>query len=355
MASGSKTPEQNALVTLRSGLDALESILPTLGAAASGRTQSQLDEATRTLLQLRADLPKAPRALINLMTDLLPLLTKTSLGLKPKAIKDIKNKLTELGNLLALEIDKLDQIRTPCSIFDPTAPSTIARLVAIALLAQQRLPLANVGQMYGSGCYAIYYVGGHPAYELISKTETPVYIGKADPEQNEANNPQEQGPRLTGRLRDHCRMIRQAQQWAEDYISTDNPPIRIEEFEYRRIVVATNAQLAAEQYLINFFKPIWNKECKVCWGISKHGDSATTRSNSRSPWDVIHPGRRWAMDSTLQNSKDRELILHSIEEHFKKYPPYQDVSTILNIFMLEFKQTPVELGGIGAPEEETEE
>ncbi|WP_425474479.1 Eco29kI family restriction endonuclease, partial [Staphylococcus gallinarum] len=75
-------------------------------------------------------------------------------------------------------------------------------------------------------------------------------------------------------------------------------PLNIEDFLCRRLVCATNAQLVAERHLINTFRPIWNNEVQICWGISKHGDAAKTRANKRSPWDVMHPGRAWAMAET---------------------------------------------------------
>lgn len=344
-------PEQDALDSLQRGLEALEAILPSFGPAVSNRVRPQIEEAASNLLRLRAAMPKAPHAIMAFMAELLNLLSVGAEGLKTKAVSEVRGKLAEIGADLVKTVESLDPIRTPSSVFDPTAPKTAGRLVAIALLSQQRLPLEKVGQMYGSGCYALYYTGEHPAYRLISGTETPIYVGKADPLNNEAETPQEQGARLTGRLCDHRRMIMKAEKWATENPSRENHPIKINEFEYRRIVVASNAQLVAEQYLIAFFKPIWNKECKVCWGISKHGDAASTRGNSRSPWDVLHPGRAWAQDDSLKNSKEREVILELIEGHFTDNPPYDHLRDILDRFMQEFNQAPVEVGGIDAPEE----
>jgi hypothetical protein len=41
-----------------------------------------------------------------------------------------------------------------------------------------------------------------------------------------------------------------------------------------------------------YMESIWNRQTKPVPGFGKHGDSAETRSNSRSPWDTIRPGRR---------------------------------------------------------------
>jgi hypothetical protein len=37
-------------------------------------------------------------------------------------------------------------------------------------------------------------------------------------------------------------------------------------------------QAAVESFMIQLFKPIWNKEIKVCYGIGKHGNQAGERT-----------------------------------------------------------------------------
>ena len=110
-------------------------------------------------------------------------------------------------------------------------------------------------------------------------------------------------------------------------------PLRIDDFLARRLVCATNAQLVAERHLIAMFRPIWNNEIGICWGISKHGDAATTRSNKRSPWDVMHPGRAWAMAESLDNKASPEDIERRIAEHFERNPPYLDTDHIVRDFL----------------------
>ncbi|NPC47320.1 Eco29kI family restriction endonuclease [Corallococcus sp. AB032C] len=223
-------------------------------------------------------------------------------------------------------------------MFDPALPSTAGRLVALALLAQPRYPLADVARAYGSGVYAIYYTGSHPAYLAISRTETPIYVGKADPQSSEADTPREQGTRLSDRLRDHRKSIRTVEKYAETK-SLPNP-LRISDFEYRRLVVASNAQMAAERYLITIFKPAWNDELKICWGISKHGDSAKTRANRRSPWDTMHPGRLWALSDKLLDKKSENEILQHLSKHLEANAPLMNQQQIMSQFLSEFIQEP---------------
>jgi hypothetical protein len=89
-------------------------------------------------------------------------------------------------------------------------------MVAMALLAQPRIPLADVRPSYGSGVYAIYYEGAHPLYRAISGTETPIYVGKADPAKDDASTPREQGARLTGRLLEHAGTIETAERYSRN-------------------------------------------------------------------------------------------------------------------------------------------
>jgi hypothetical protein len=83
-------------------------------------------------------------------------------------------------------------MRDPERNFDPGNPGTIGRLVVIALLAQDLVPLRELLPTYGSGVYAIYYVGEHPAYGEICRSETPIYVGKADPDEPTAATPRHQ-------------------------------------------------------------------------------------------------------------------------------------------------------------------
>ncbi|MBK8036005.1 MAG: Eco29kI family restriction endonuclease [Verrucomicrobiaceae bacterium] len=94
------------------------------------------------------------------------------------------------------------------------------------------------------------------------------------------------------------------------------------DFDCRYLVVRSAWIETAEDLLINWFQPVWNHEMKVCYGFGKHGDSAGTRKNERSPWDTIHPGRPWA--TTAQNTPNKRSaddILKDIAAHLAKSLP----------------------------------
>ena len=163
-------------------------------------------------------------------------------------------------------------------------------------------------EFYGSGVYALYYNGKHPAYRQIVRKNTPIYVGKADPPTPLATRPVDQGPKLAIRLGEHAKSIRVAEN------------LRIEDFDCRFLVVKSGLQKAAEDFLLNYFKPVWNQP--LCKGFGKHGDDPKTRSNARSEWDTLHPGRRWATHTgNTPNSKTPDQIIAEIAGHFERHPP----------------------------------
>jgi hypothetical protein len=252
-------------------------------------------------------------------------------------IRRIREGLAAHANSVEAARAATDPIRMPKTIFDPSDPKTIGRMVSLALLAQPLVPLADVVPSYGSGVYAIYYRGTHPLYARISGSETPIYVGKADPANDDASNSREQGAKLTARLLEHAGTIATAEGYT-DRLPSSLAPIRLADFLCRRLVCATNGQLVAEKHLIGTFWPVWNSETKACWGMSKHGDAAKTRANKRSPWDVVHPGRIWALDDRLVDSLAPEVIADRINETLTRVPPRRDHAALLEEMLAAFRQ-----------------
>ena len=234
---------------------------------------------------------------------------------------EIRAVITSLETLLR----EIDPIRQPSAVFDPSNPKIIGRFIALALVAQKREPLGTVGAFYGSGVYAIYYKGKFAPYKSISGTETPIYVGQAAPADNTARTPIEQGDRLARRLKDHSKNIGLA-----------TSTISLSDFEYRALVVQSGHETAAEDYLIHLFKPVWNSETDIRYGLGKHGDDATTRANTKSPWDTLHPGRPWAAKSPDGRSKDR--IASDLAKHFSEHRIYKTVDEVLKEFVEELRQ-----------------
>ncbi|MCL4242422.1 MAG: Eco29kI family restriction endonuclease [Dehalococcoidia bacterium] len=244
-------------------------------------------------------------------------------GLPEAEVARARRTLEQAQDRLRALVQELDPVTEPSFIFDPSNPEVIGRIVALALIAQHRRPLGTLSPFYGSGVYAIYYNGEFPAYTPISGTEHPIYVGKADPASPAARTARDQGTRLHRRLNDHKKTIGKVSETLE-----------LADFEYRALVVQTGWQSAAEQYLIQLFRPIWNSETGICYGIGKHGDSPTTRANTRSPWDTLHVGREWAhRDGNLPDAKPAAQILEEIAAHLSARPPFESLDDVLRRFL----------------------
>ncbi len=202
----------------------------------------------------------------------------------------------------------------------------VGRFVALAMVAQDRHKLSDIPKFYGSGVYAIYYKGMFPDYQPLSGSETPIYVGKASPSVSNARTPLEQGAKLCGRLSDHRKNIGKA-----------TSTLDIADFEFRALVVQSGWEAAAEDYLIHLFRPIWNSETNILYGLGKHGDSAVTRANKRSPWDTVHPGRSWAA-ATIEDAKSLGQIDSELAKHFAEYPAYLDLASVIGDFVEELRQ-----------------
>lgn len=273
---------------------------------------------------------KKPKTYLETLLEELQTLTgrisAAEAGTDTRATKRARLALEEATQQLASVAAGLDPVHRPASIFDPTDPNTAGRVIALTLVAQDRYPLAKIPEFYGAGVYAIYFRGDFEPYAPLKGKDHPIYVGKADPDYQGAKNAVSQGMKLSGRLNEHAKNIRKAK-----------TTLSIDDFECRFLIVQTGFQKSAEDYLINFFKPIWNSETKICFGLGKHGDSSKTRGNKRSPWDTLHPGRVWAEEST-GNQKESELIISHIAQHLDSNPPYTDIHEIFNKFMVDMLQ-----------------
>ena len=89
--------------------------------------------------------------------------------------------------------------------------------------------------------------------------------------------------------------------------------------------------------MIHLFRPIWNSETSILYGLGKHGDDATTRANKRSPWDTLHPGRKWA-EKSKEDAKSPTTIEAELSRHFEEHPVFPDLEHVLTSFLDELRQ-----------------
>ncbi|MBV6362747.1 Eco29kI family restriction endonuclease [Mycobacteroides chelonae] len=214
----------------------------------------------------------------------------------------------------------------PSAVFDPSNTRLFGRFAAIALAAQDRVALADVEHVYGSGVYALYYSGSFAQYTAVANTETPLYVGKAQPSEG-AVLPVEQGTAVTSRLREHRRSITYATN------------LDVADFECRFLVIAAGWETPAELELIRYFCPLWNEGIGPVHGLGKHGDSPTTRANGRSPWDTLHPGRPWATN-IKQDQMTRAAIKAAIAAHLSAHKPVKTRQAVIDAYVDMLASTP---------------
>ncbi|MFD6072688.1 Eco29kI family restriction endonuclease, partial [Amycolatopsis lurida] len=147
--------------------------------------------------------PEPRKAVLDSLTHAAEQATKVAAGLTVKTRESFRKDLNVAVSALQVAVDQLDPVLRPTKLFNPLEPDTTARIVALMAASQPRHPLATLRPFYGAGVYALYYRGPFEPYARLSKTEHPVYVGKADPADRSSNNPVEHGKKIYDRLREH--------------------------------------------------------------------------------------------------------------------------------------------------------
>ncbi|MEU8379548.1 Eco29kI family restriction endonuclease [Streptosporangium sp. NPDC048865] len=182
--------------------------------------------------------------------------------------------------------------------YNPLDDENLAQNVADALEREpvHRLPPSP---FQGPGLYAIYYVGKYELYKPLSDLcrreatpeshdigpfAVPMYVGKAAASGSRKGTRKTTNRELYNRIREHANSIRNA-------AST----LDISDFRVRYLRVKDIWIPLGEHGIINRYKPIWNR---VVDGFGNHAQGSGRDEQSRSPWDMIHPGRSFAMRLT---------------------------------------------------------
>ena len=166
----------------------------------------------------------------------------------------------------------------------------------------------------GVGVYALYYLGSFDHYSHIARqnqqdyrqpiyNRQPIYIGKAVPKGWRTGRiaHTDQDKRLYQRLKEHARSIS----------SVKN--LEVHDFRCRFIIlndVEMDLISAVESELIRTYKPLWNT---MVDGFGNHDPGRRRYNQSRSEWDVLHPGRVWA-DRLTGPAPQLEDIIAKIQQ-----------------------------------------
>jgi hypothetical protein len=162
--------------------------------------------------------------------------------------------------------------------FNPLSLEALQRILREQLECQPRvrLPLTSFS---GPGVYALYYIGSSfEPYLPLARTDVPIYVGKAAAGSSSYGDPADQTETaLFKRVGEHTRSLEQA----SDNLATDD-------FEVRTLVVDDAWIVLAERALLRAYRPVlWNTVMPGFGANPSGGD----RTNARSVWDTVHPGR----------------------------------------------------------------
>lgn len=189
--------------------------------------------------------------------------------------------------------------------YNPLDKSNLGTSVADALLARPVVALPPE-PFPGAGVYAIYYAGSFAPYQQIAglnsdgRYAVPIYVGKAVPAGARKGGyglDASPGHALTRRLKDHAASIEQA----------DN--LELGDFRCRHLVVDDIWIPLGESLLVDRFSPIWNT---LIDGFGNHDPGSGRRNQSKSRWDVLHPGRAWA-DRLRDNESTAEEVIRLLQ------------------------------------------
>nr|WP_245399676.1 Eco29kI family restriction endonuclease [Atopomonas sediminilitoris] len=180
--------------------------------------------------------------------------------------------------------------------------------VAEALLTKEVHSLGDLPVFEGAGIYAIYYTGDFAPYAQVSRLNgdgkfmLPIYVGKAVPPGARMGASLElaASKALHKRLKEHAESIKAA----------DN--LDIKDFHCRFLVVDDIWIPLGESLIIARFTPVWNS---LIDGFGNHNPGKGRHAGMRPRWDVLHPGREWAMrlaerpETKAQIAQDAETYL----------------------------------------------
>lgn len=176
--------------------------------------------------------------------------------------------------------------------YNPLDTQNLGESLVRGMLAQEAVRMDQITPFSGTGVYAIYYTGEHPAYHDLAhanrdnKFTQAIYVGKATPAGGRKGAVllgNVSGKYLFKRLKDH----------AESIDAAIN--LRLEDFHARWLVVEPIWIPLTETLMINRSACVWNA---VVDGFGNHDPGKNRHGGQRTKWDTMHPGRNWAEKAT---------------------------------------------------------
>ena len=210
--------------------------------------------------------------------------------------------------------------------YNPLDRVELGKSVERALLARPLVELETFlprrqRKFGGAGLYAVYYAGSLDCYREIAPPrresgEIPIYVGRARPRGARQGalglESTTHEPVLFDRLREHARSIESVEKYAHE---TGRPDLVLSAFLCRYLVADDIWVPMGEALLIGHYRPLWNV---LVDGFGNHPPGGGRARQARSPWDTMHPGRRWASDLP-DSPRDAGQIRALVVEHVTRW------------------------------------
>ncbi|MGL4489116.1 MAG: Eco29kI family restriction endonuclease [Rhizobiaceae bacterium] len=196
--------------------------------------------------------------------------------------------------------------------YNPLDKFNLAKSIESELLARMPISLSEVAEVKGAGIYVLYYTGNFKPYSVLSNQNqkgifsVPIYIGKAIPKGGRKGGFANDLKAVSGskalaeRLGQHAQSIRECEN------------LSVDDFFVRYLVVDDIWIPLGENMLIERFKPVWNRAID---GFGNKDPGKRRKTQYKSPWDVVHPGRLFSIklaDSPLSVN----FLYERVEDYF---------------------------------------
>ena len=197
--------------------------------------------------------------------------------------------------------------------YNPLDKLNLARSIEMEILQRPPSQLAEVDDIRGAGVYVIYYTGTYPAYEALAVENRgdafrkPIYVGKAIPKGGRKGGLSKDagiGKALADRLKQHAMSIDESEN------------LDLADFFVRHLVVDDIWIPLGENILIESFKPIWNRAID---GFGNKDPGNRRKTQFKSPWDVLHPGRSYAR-KLADSPATVDFLIQRVSDYFAGRP-----------------------------------
>lgn len=203
--------------------------------------------------------------------------------------------------------------------FNPLEHEVLGAAIAQVLNSTPVYKLTSPFPLEGAGIYAIYYTGNYPPYSALSQANIrqpgrwPIYVGQALPAGArkgiaEDGAASKKKTPLKDRLAKHTASILE--------IENNGGDLKIEDFQYRALVLNDTFIRLGEMSLLGIYAPVWNKYLD---GFGSNPAGKERETTKKSPWDSVHPGRSRA--STFPNRKnfDPNLVRSEMKSYLDNF------------------------------------